>query len=488
MNRTLRALIWLGALLGAFSFAANAEPTARIVRLSSVEGTVQIDRATGQGFEKAFLNMPITQGMKLRTASDGRAEVEFEDGSAIRLTPNTSLQFTDLGMRDSGAKVNTVDVGEGMAYFDVLGEKGDEWVVTFGQQKTDLTRAAHFRVDVQNGSGEVAVFDGKVQVSGPQGSVEISKKQTATFDLASNKYELAKKIVPDAYDQWDKQQAQYNQRRTIANSYHSPYAYGWSDLAYYGGFFNLAGYGSCWQPYFAGAGWNPFMDGAWVYYPGFGYTWVSAYPWGWMPYHYGSWMYAGFGQGWCWLPTYNYASYPMYSAVPIIGPRRPPRFNPPRPPVIHASGVVAVGRGPTYSTALPGTHRVVVRGDNAGLGIPRTRENLGKINRTFEHKGVATVSVPRTTTIVPVPSNTMTGMQPGMAGAHRGVGAVPSGIQHTSPASVSGGRMAGPRMDSGARSSGPRMDSGPRMSSPPASHESSAPARSSSQSSSTPRR
>jgi hypothetical protein len=479
MYRTLRALTVLVALACLIAVAASAESTARVVRLSVVEGAVQIDRATGQGFEKAFLNMPIAQGMQVRTGADGRAEVEFEDGSTVRLTPNTAVQFTDLGLRDSGAKVSTTDLSQGMAYFEILGEKGDEFLVTFSRQKISLTRAAHFRVDVQNGSGEVAVFDGKVQVDGPQGAVEVAKKQTATFDLGTDKYELAKKVVPDGYDQWDKQQSQYSQRRTMASSYHSPYAYGWSDLAYYGSFSNLAGYGSCWQPYFTGASWSPFMDGAWVYYPSFGYTWVSAYPWGWMPYHYGSWMYAG-GSGWCWLPSYNsmMAYGPVFNAVPVVGPRRPPRFTPPRPPVIHNTGVVAVGRGPSYSAPMPGTHRVVIRGGDAGLGIPRSHDNLGKINRTFLSKGTATVPVPRTAVVVPVPSGAETMARPGMTRGNQGGAAMPhTGIQHTSPRSAEGPRM-----------SSPRMNSGPRMSSPPPSRGSSPPARSSPSTSSSPRR
>ena len=77
MHRTLRALISLAALIFALALAASANSRVRIVRLSTVEGTVQIDRATGQGFEKAFLNMPITQGVKLRTTADGLAEFEF---------------------------------------------------------------------------------------------------------------------------------------------------------------------------------------------------------------------------------------------------------------------------------------------------------------------------------------------------------------------------------------------------------------------------
>jgi hypothetical protein len=470
MQRTLRALISLAGLLCVLALSASASSNARIVRLSVVDGSVQIDRATGQGFEKAFLNMPITQGVKLRTGGDGRAEVEFEDGSTARLTPNTTLQFTDLGLRDSGAKVSTVDVGQGMAYFEVLGEKNDEFLVTFGHEKINLDHAAHFRVDVQNGNGEVAVFNGNVQVNGPKGEVKIAKKQTATFDLDTDKYELAKNIVPDAYDKWDKDQSEYNQRRTIASSYRSPYQYGWSDLAYYGSFFNVAGFGSCWRPYFASAAWDPFMDGAWVYYPGFGYTWVSAYPWGWMPYHYGSWMYAG-GSGWCWAPTYNpvYA----YSAVPVVGPRRPPRFNPPRPPVIHSAGVVPVGRGPTYTALTGGSHRIVVRGNDAGLGIPRTHNNLGKVNRTFATKGVATVSVPRTTTTVPV-ANVPAGNSAAMGGRAGTAAPRSTGIQHTSPARMGG---AGGMSGASGRASSP---GGPRMSSPPpASRGSSAPSSSS---------
>ncbi len=54
-----------------------------------------------------------------------------------------------------------------------------------------------------------------------------------------------------------------------SNGYGSPYAYGASDLNYYGSFYNMPGYGMMWQPYLVGAGWDPFMNGAWMWYPGF---------------------------------------------------------------------------------------------------------------------------------------------------------------------------------------------------------------------------
>ena len=49
-----------------------------VVRLSQVDGDVQIDRNIGQGYEKAFLNLPVTQGTKIQSGRDARAEIEFE--------------------------------------------------------------------------------------------------------------------------------------------------------------------------------------------------------------------------------------------------------------------------------------------------------------------------------------------------------------------------------------------------------------------------
>jgi hypothetical protein len=81
-----------------------SDSQARIVRLSEVRGDVQINRNTGQGFEKAPLNLPVTQGARLRTSS-GFAEIEFEDNSTLRLTPNTLIEFPQLELRQSGARL-----------------------------------------------------------------------------------------------------------------------------------------------------------------------------------------------------------------------------------------------------------------------------------------------------------------------------------------------------------------------------------------------
>src|SRR5437867_380924 len=212
----------------------------RIVRLSEVEGNVQIDRSTGQGYEKAFLNLPVTQGVKLRAKDDGRAEIEFENGSTLRIIPGTVIEFPELFLRDSGGKITAVKLQEGTAYLNFNGAKDDEFTLSFGREKIALTHSVHLRVAMGDTDATLAVFKGDVEVAGPSGTVQVGKKQTATFDLAAqDRYTLAKNLEKDPYDAWDKEQEDYHQRY-LSSSYtnYSPYAYGMSDLNYYGSYFN----------------------------------------------------------------------------------------------------------------------------------------------------------------------------------------------------------------------------------------------------------
>jgi hypothetical protein len=125
-----------------FALPAVADSQARIVRLSDVQGSVQIDKNSGMGFENAFLNLPVTQGTQLRTRENGRAEIEFEDGSTMRLAPNTSVQFNTLGVNDAGKHISLVDLTEGLAYVNWQGK--DELTLNFSREKVILDRAAHF--------------------------------------------------------------------------------------------------------------------------------------------------------------------------------------------------------------------------------------------------------------------------------------------------------------------------------------------------------
>src|ERR1700733_9799442 len=73
----------------------------QIVRISYLEGDVRIARGkdnekdTGNDWETAPADLPLETGFNLATL-DGRAEIEFEDGSTVYLGENSVLSFTDL--------------------------------------------------------------------------------------------------------------------------------------------------------------------------------------------------------------------------------------------------------------------------------------------------------------------------------------------------------------------------------------------------------
>lgn len=388
--RNLAMAMLIAALVGGFlMLPAMASSHVRIVRLSDVEGTVQIDRATGQGYEKAIQNMPITQGTKLWTKDDGRAEIEFEDGSVVRTIPNTKINFSELSLTDSGGKLSTVNLQEGTAYINFAGKKDDVLTLNFGHESTRLTHPAHFRVEMDDTEAVLAVVKGDVEIEGNSGAVKVAKGHSASFDLADNdKYEVAKNFEPDPYDNWDQQQGQYHDRYYSSNyngggSY--PYSYGVSDLNYYGNYYSVPGYGFMWQPFFTGIGWNPFMNGAWCWYPGYGYTWVSAYPWGWMPYRYGTWVFVP-NFGWGWQP----GGWGSWNTIPPVV--NPPRaFVPPAPPATGGHGTVAVGNvGNGFGSG--GGRRVMIAQGSAGMGIPRgSIRNLPTVSQRVATQGWATV-------------------------------------------------------------------------------------------------
>jgi uncharacterized membrane protein YgcG len=337
-------------LLGA---SALADSHVRIVRLSYLDGDVELDKGDGRGFSTAYLNMPVTQDSKL-WARDGQAEVEFEDGSSIRLTPDTIVVFNDLSLDNNGGRNSSVELQQGTAYFDIRRRDSDHFQLQFGREQVQLLKSARFRVDADKSEYEVAVMSGEIQVSGASGpEVTVKKDETIRLDNDDpDRYYLAKGVDTETYDSWDSDRAKsHDQQVATANAWGgNGITYGLSDLNAYGGYFYVPGYGYMWRPASVGLGWDPFADGYWVSYPGFGYTFVSGYPWGWAPYRYGSWQFVN-GYGWCWAPGSNWNN---WQAVPPVR-NPPPRYRPPMVPR-HGPPVLAIHDG----VAGPAPQRQIV--------------------------------------------------------------------------------------------------------------------------------
>jgi hypothetical protein len=391
-------VVVVAMLVATATLAAMASSHVRIVRLSSVEGNVQMDRA-GQGMERAILNTPIVEGSSLKTGSEGLAEVEFEDQSALRLTEDSEVKFSELQMNDAGDKLNRIRVDKGMVYLDTAGKGNDTYQVSVGGKSVLIGRNSLVRLNATPDQLQVAVFKGEAQLEGQAQPVTIHKKETLTAALQNaGDFNVAKGVEEDRFDNWNKERQDYSKTYASNQGYGGPNrGYGMQDLNYYGDFFYANGYGYVWQPYgFAGAmaSWNPYMNGAWMFYPGMGYSFASAYPWGWLPFHYGSWAFLN-GAGWAWVPgRYNNQWYQNgYRTAPQIA-KAPAGWTAPAAPTAVAgpitSPTVIVGRAPTAPLTIPGgrippNFASVVRGHTV---TPTPARGFERPNTTVANRSV----------------------------------------------------------------------------------------------------
>ena len=164
----------------------HRNPGVRIVRLSQVTGEVQLDRQTGRGFEGAFANLPITQGGKLRTGT-GVAEVEFEDNSSLRLTPNSIVEFPVLSMSSDGTRASTIHVLQGTIFVSLTKGKANNNVnVTFGKETLALGPAAHIELALNGTQPRLDVLDGTVQAVSGATTTTVGRKKALLFDPANS--------------------------------------------------------------------------------------------------------------------------------------------------------------------------------------------------------------------------------------------------------------------------------------------------------------
>ena len=333
-------------ICGVLSPSAQADAShARIVRLSLVQGQVRFAREfkkdsmedTKAVWELAPLNLPIRDGYALSTDSDGRAEIEFENGAMAFLSPNTTIEFYDLSL-DEGAYVTRLILRQGSGIFYVHPAKGDYFSVTGGDFSVEANGRTRFRLDNFDDGSSVAVELGQINVLRNKGTQLLTKGQAYSIAVGKDATPvIARAGEPDDFDKWVSGRIDSVATATAYSSQYvnsGGYDSGFADLYNYGSFYNVPGYGYGWQPYGAGIGWSPFAFGNWYYDPMAGWDFIGSAQWGWLPYHYGGWMFAN-GFGWMWMPMgfgfgglgyggfgyagYGYGGYP-YRGGPIYHP------------------------------------------------------------------------------------------------------------------------------------------------------------------------
>ena len=361
------ATLAIGCLLfaGSARDARAADTPARSARLSFTQGNVTVDQVDNTGSTEAQLNMPLAQGVRLTTGADGQAEVEFEDGSVVRLTPNSSLALTGMTADGSGNFQTNLTLGYGLAYAELRSADKFAYGIDAGGTVISPVTNTTVRIEMDKPPAAISVLDGTAQVerSGSAGGgsyrTNVNAGETLTGDADNpGRYRLAKDIPQNSWDQWndDRDQAaaqEASDQTAVRDKYAGEAGYGWSDLDANGSWYDVPGEGEVWQPNVAmDPAFDPYGYGSWVWYPGMGYVWASGYNWGWTPFRCGTWSYWN-GFGWGWLPGngcgyggwgfgrgYGYGYGGGGGGGYVINVTRPPQNYHFRPVPVHSPGGV----------------------------------------------------------------------------------------------------------------------------------------------------
>jgi hypothetical protein len=321
MNRTIkRPVFWLGvqalAILLLLQFVPTAlaqdqdydqDPPTRAGRIGFVQGSVSFQPGGEGDWVQAVPNRPLTVGDNLWVDRDSRAEIQV-GSTSIRLGPETSLSFLDLGNNNTQLRLSM-----GSLFFRVRNYGGeDAFEVDTPNLAFNVNRPGEFRLDVnENGDQTIAtVWRGEGEITGAGNSYRLGEGQQGTFSGVDQlNYDIAGIGREDDFTQWSRSRdARFD--RVRSREYVSAEMTGYEDLDDYGRWQNVPEYGNVWYPTNVPGDWAPYRYGHWVYVSPWGWTWVEDEPWGFAPFHYGRWAF--FGSRWCWVPG-PVAVAPVYS-------------------------------------------------------------------------------------------------------------------------------------------------------------------------------
>jgi hypothetical protein len=401
-------------------------------RVSVVEGTAAVAYAGEEEWFEAGLNLPIYEADRLVLQEDSRIELEFDEGSFLRLGPKA-----DVTVRRFAADGMDLEVLLGAV---ILRTTSAGWSVQTADLSLDLREPGLYRLDVDEAGGvRIAVRKGAAHVSGKM-SAAVGAGQALAFQDPGRHW-ISQTYVKDEFDFWSDRRDARTVARQSAAQLGGSYG-GVHELDRHGDWGYHAPYGMVWWPH-VGLGWSPFRVGRWVHFSRWGWTWISHEPWGWLPYHRGRWAYVDSFARWCWVPghfsTWSPAVVHFYFGKGHVG-------WAPRTPDGHWVGA-ELGRG------IARTGFSLVREEDFARGVIQenrfvrpTPDLLSSLSRRAASPGVSTGGP----TVTQIPRESPGLSRAGRAGS--GVMVAPGVVgSPTAPANPNSGRF-------GARTAHPRID------------------------------
>jgi hypothetical protein len=296
MTRRIFLFALAACLAGALAWSNPQDDSyTRIARLSHLEGHVSFQHGSDVDWSVASINLPIEPGDRIYTGTDGRAEIEFDDGSALRMAENTDIEFLAL-------KQNLVQMRMLLGLSTLTVYRDLDFEIDTPAAAFNTLREGVYRFDVvESGNTDAIVRKGELEAASNEFLKRLRAGELLHISPGGRNPEMSLYDRRDEWDEWnDRRNADirvYGNQRYLPDQVYI----GASDLYRHGRWMNVDTYGTVWVPSGVDAAWAPYSVGRWCYRPFYGWTWVSYEPWGWLPYHYGRW-YRNSLYGWCWIP------------------------------------------------------------------------------------------------------------------------------------------------------------------------------------------
>jgi hypothetical protein len=303
--KTPISLVMVMAVLIMPSFVGAADLGS--IHLRFLEGDVMVKTEDTADWVPASINMPFYESDRLWVSEGGRAELQLQGGSVVRLGSNSSLDV--LASRND---VTQFYLLQGQLYGNV---KADKATPLFLETPTASVRAygkALFKMDVtDSGDSQLSVLKGEVYLDRQAGQMRVAAGERIILKKDAVTPVLAKVGPADQWEQWNRQRdGDFQEPALSSGARYLPdelrvYS---GDLDRNGSWSYVAEYGYVWAPRVVVVdAWSPYRMGRWVWMHG-DYVWISYEPWGWAPYHYGRWAWTR-PLGWCWVPPRRGAVY-----------------------------------------------------------------------------------------------------------------------------------------------------------------------------------
>ncbi len=288
------------------------EITARVARISFLQGSAQLKRSDGTAWESAKLNLPIVEGDEISVGPDSLVELQLDTRTHVRLNERSFLRVVTL---QDGRLAFSLPEGSMIVRLSEFDPQTQFVEMDAPQTTVAVQKAGIYRIDAgrEEASGvRITVMEhGEARVYSSNAGFNVRSGRSAFLTLSgsmSGEWDTADASkFADDFDTWSLnrdseiakllQDAHYDQ-------YYDRDIYGAEDLSQHGEWIHTRKYGYVWKPFSSSlnsySNWSPYRYGEWRWLSPYGWTWVNDEPWGWATYHHGRWVY-DMG-AWYWTP------------------------------------------------------------------------------------------------------------------------------------------------------------------------------------------